>query len=80
MPRNLRRLAGAVLALALNGALAGCGYLLPMDLGMSAAPVPVEAPAVAGWGQTIVVATSPETSDMDGPYLLDSGDRLRIFV
>jgi len=82
MPRKFHRLAGVVLALVLNGALAGCGYLLPVDLGMSAPP-PAEAAAVAGepgWGQAIVVVAGHTEGEMNGPYLLDTGDRLRIFV
>jgi polysaccharide export outer membrane protein len=81
MPRKLARFAGVVLALALSGMLAGCSYLLPMDFG--AAPPPVDgtvAGGAPGWGQTIVVVAGHAEGEMDGPYLLDSGDRLRIFI
>ena len=34
-----------------------------------------------GWGQTtVVVAATEVVEEGDGPYLLDSGDKLRIFV
>ena len=81
MPRKPARFAGVVLALALSGMLAGCSYLSPMDF--SAAPPPVEAAIAAGapgWGQTIVVVAGHAEGEMDEPYRLDSGDRLRIFV
>lgn len=77
MPRNLSSLAGVVLAFALNVALAGCSHLLPMEVGMGGAPAIA---AEAGWGQTIVVVAGHAEGEMDTPYLLDTGDRLRIFV
>ena len=84
MPRKIQSLAGAVLALALNAALGGCSELLPFvpDLGIAPAPVAgVVADAPLGWGQTVVVAVaSTGEGEVDGPYLLDSGDRLRVFV
>jgi polysaccharide export outer membrane protein len=80
MPLEPARFAGVVLALALGGMLAGCSYLSPMDFGASA---PVEGAVTAGapgWGQTIVVVAGHAEGESDGPYLLDSGDRLRIFI
>ena len=80
MSRHPRRLAGAVVALALSAALAGCSGLLsyeqelvPESPGRAIAEVP-------GWGQTLVIATSTGEGEVDGVYLLDAGDRLRIFV
>jgi len=73
MSRLLSRSLGALLAATLCGVLAGCGHVAPMTPDwapeMSAGP---------GW-QTVVVAAHAEVEG-DGPYLLDSGDRLRIFV
>ena len=80
MPRKLGRIAGVVLASALSGALAGCSYLLPTEFGMGGAPPPGEGPGAPGWGQTIVVAAGYAEGETEGPYLLDSGDRLRIFI
>jgi polysaccharide export outer membrane protein len=74
MHRKFRRFAGAVLALIVNAALAGCSELLPFDLGPG---VVAEAP---GWGATVVAVASSGEDEVDGPYLLDAGDRLRIFV
>ena len=42
-----------------------------------------QGPAVAevsGWEQTIVVAAAQVDEEGDGPYRLDSGDKLRVFV
>jgi hypothetical protein len=80
MPRKFGRIAGVVLASALSGALAGCSYLLPTEFGMGGAPPPGEGPGAPGWGQTIVVAAGYAEGETEGPYLLDSGDRLRIFI
>lgn len=82
MPANLSRFAGLVLAQALNGALAGCSYLLPMDTGAGYAPPPAEAAVAAGapgW-ETIIVTAGYAEGETDMPYLLDTGDKLRIFV
>jgi polysaccharide export outer membrane protein len=46
-------------------------------------PVPVTpVSAIRGWGETLVTpAIASETvAERDGPYLLDTGDKLRIFV
>jgi polysaccharide export outer membrane protein len=80
MLRKPGRFAGLVAALALTGMLAGCSYLLPMEFGNGAPPPPGEGAVVAGWGQTIVVAAGYAEGETEGPYLLDSGDRLRIFI
>ncbi|MEL6375399.1 MAG: polysaccharide biosynthesis/export family protein [Pseudomonadota bacterium] len=49
---------------------------------MIEAPLPI--PAAASWGETAVHPVMPKgpraVADIDGPYLLDTGDRLRIFV
>src|SRR5687768_18460789 len=86
---KIKRTAGAVLAAALSAALGGC-ELLPFDLGPPLAIVqgppsgvahgPPPGVAVAGWGQTVVAFGSTGEGEVDGPYLLDAGDRLRIFV
>jgi polysaccharide export outer membrane protein len=47
------------------------GILSPVE------PVVAEAP---GWGRTTVIAAASAEGEIDGPYLLDSGDRLRIFI
>lgn len=80
-----RRFRGALAALVLASALAGCRHLSPWEADASlASPEPagaVFAGAPHGWGQTIVVAAEHVIDeDGDGPYGLDSGDRLRIFV
>ena len=42
---------------------------------------PVVAEAPGGWGPAMVVAAADVVEDDgEGPYLLDSGDQLRIFV
>jgi polysaccharide export outer membrane protein len=78
-----RRFKRAVAALALAGALGGCRHLSPWA-DASLAPVEtgaVSADASRGWGQTIVVAAEHVIEESgEGPYWLDSGDRLRIFV
>jgi polysaccharide export outer membrane protein len=80
MPRKFQRHAGAALALTLSATLGGCSELLPFDLGPGYAPAPYAGVAVPGWGQTVVAVASTGEGEVDGPYLLDSGDRLRIFV
>lgn len=40
-----------------------------------------DTPVPVAWGSTIVTVQGPQAvADEDGPYLLDSGDKLRIFV
>jgi len=73
MSRLLPRYLGALLATALCAVLAGCGHIAPTAPDMSP-----EMTAERGW-ETVVVAAHTE-ADGDGPYLLDSGDRLRIFI
>jgi polysaccharide export outer membrane protein len=80
MPCTLKRLVGGILALALNTALAGCSGLLTYAPEMMPAAPGRAVADVAGWGQTLVIATSTGEGEADGPYFLDSGDRLRIFV
>ena len=80
MPREPTRFAGVVLALALGGMLAGCSYLSPMDFGAGAPVEGAVAAGAPGWGQAIVVVAGHTEGETDGPYLLDSGDRLRIFI
>ena len=70
-----------------NGAVAGFRHRIadvPVQLahGVSSEPGGVveetvyEAPAAIAWDEAVVVASEPA----DGPYLLDTGDRLRVFV
>jgi polysaccharide biosynthesis/export protein len=80
MPREPTRFAGVVLALAFGGMLAGCSYLSPMDFGAGAPVEGAVAAGAPGWGQAIVVVAGHTEGETDGPYLLDSGDRLRIFI
>lgn len=52
---------------------------------MAPAPIPPgDGPALVAWGEPTVVPHAimgPQAvADTDGPYLLDSGDRLRVFV
>jgi polysaccharide export outer membrane protein len=85
MPRLLIRPLGALAALALNAALAGCGHMGPWEAEVVAAQVAPHdvlvdvAPGPRGW-TPVVVAGPQAVADEDGPYLLDSNDRLRIFV
>jgi polysaccharide biosynthesis/export protein len=76
----LRYFLRSAAALALCSALAGCGHILPFETEISAAPAAsyVAAREAPVWGETVVnIVADFET---EGPYLLDSGDRLRIFV
>jgi polysaccharide export outer membrane protein len=68
MASHLLRLAGAVLSLAFCALQGGCGQ--PAQLTGSAEVYT----QVKGW------AAGVSTDEINGPYLLDSGDRLRIFV
>lgn len=74
---------GALIALAIAGALGGCS---PFGLWQpeTALVLPREAVAIVAdaprWGETTVVVGASDGFEEDGPYRLDSGDRLRIFV
>ena len=78
MPPRLPRFAEAVLVLTTCCGLAGCSSLL--SVGPDAPIADVVGQAAPGWGQTVVVAASTGEGEADGPYLLDTGDRLRIFI
>ena len=80
MSANLSRFAGVVLALTLSSMLGGCSYLLPMEYGMGEGPPLAVAAEAPGWGQTVVVVAGHGEGEIDTPYLLDTGDRLRVFV
>ena len=82
MSCTLRRFRAVFVALAVASALAGCRHLSPWDPEIALAPAEaVGAVGHRGWGETIVVAAEHVIDeDGDGPYVLDSGDRLRIFV
>jgi polysaccharide export outer membrane protein len=77
-----QKFAGPLLAVALASALGGCGHFLSWEPEVTFAPA--QAGAVVGeahgWGQTTVVVVADEVGAEDGPYLLDTGDKLRIFV
>jgi len=83
-------LVGPLLAAALSGALGGCGHLPSWEPEVAyAQPSPGAVVAESrGWGQaTVVVAAEipplgpPQMVDAaDGLYLLDTGDKLRIFI
>jgi polysaccharide biosynthesis/export protein len=77
-----RRFKAALVALAVACALPGCRHVSPWEADVSLAPAEVaQAVGLRGWGETIVVAAEHVVDEEgDGPYLLDSGDRLRIFV
>ena len=72
--------------------LSGCssgGRVLDFMPVLASAPPPAHAESVPGWGQTVVMPAGykdhPSAAMLgapasDGPYLLDTGDRLRIFV
>jgi len=83
-----------VLAVAVSAMLAGCSSMRSDDiLGdafLTADPLPPTAgsePVIAAeahqvaWGEPALVPAGPQAvADADGPYLLDTGDRLRIFI
>lgn len=76
----------SLLAAALVSALGGCGHFMSWEPEVTLAP-PAAGAVVAdahGWGMTTVVMAAsgpPQMVDTeDGPYLLDTGDKLRIFV
>ena len=83
-------LVGPLLAAALSGALGGCGHLPSWEPEVAYAQPPPGAIVAEprGWGQATVVMAAempplgpPQMVDAaDGPYLLDTGDKLRIFV
>jgi polysaccharide export outer membrane protein len=80
MSRLSCRFIGVLAAIALGGALAGCQHVLPWEPEASLAP---PGPADAGgWGAAVVmpVAQVVEDGEAEGPYRLDSGDKLRVFV
>jgi polysaccharide export outer membrane protein len=73
---------GPLLAVALSAALGGCGQFLSWEPEVTMAP-PTPAGVVGdvrGWGQTTVVVAAEVVDQADGPYLLDTGDKLRIFI
>jgi polysaccharide export outer membrane protein len=79
--------AAAAASLMLGGCASGFGPQLRSDAGGPAVdgyPVPLTTASAgpAVWGPpTIIPAVMSETAaDHDGPYRLDSGDRLRVFV
>jgi polysaccharide export outer membrane protein len=71
-------------ALALGVGFAGCRHVSPWEPELSAAPLGPSAEVVAdargGWGSAMVVPVAQVVEEGEGPYLLDSGDKLRIFV
>ena len=79
MLSSRRRLSVALALAALASALAGCRYTAPWlpEIALKSPP-----PAVAGWETTVVVAVGPVVDEeaIRGPYWLDSGDKVRIFV
>jgi polysaccharide biosynthesis/export protein len=80
MSCNPRRLKGALAALALASVVAGCRHLPPLEAGLHR-PDAHGAADASRWGHTMVVAAGHVIEeDGSGPYWLDSGDRLRIFV
>ncbi|HZT49217.1 MAG TPA: polysaccharide biosynthesis/export family protein [Hyphomicrobiaceae bacterium] len=80
MSRSSRRFVGAVAALAIGSALAGCRHASPWDTELAIAPPDALPAAMPAWGPPLVVAAAEVVEEGDGPYLLDSGDKLRIFV
>ena len=81
---------GPLLAMALGSALGGCGHFLSWEPEVAFAQPPAGAVVAEaqGWGQTTVVVAAqmpplgpPQMVDAaEGPYLLDTGDKLRIFI
>jgi polysaccharide biosynthesis/export protein len=84
MSRLPSRFMLALAALAFSGVLAGCRHISPWEPEVSLAPPgppgEVVADAHGGWGPAMVVPVVQVVEDGEGPYLLDSGDKLRIFV
>jgi polysaccharide biosynthesis/export protein len=89
MQCSFHSLVGPLLAVALGGTLGGCGHLPSWEPEVVyAQPQPGAAVGPAhGWEATVLVAGqmaplgAPQMVDAaDGPYLLDTGDKLRIFV
>ena len=78
MSCTLRRFRAVFVALAVASALTGCRHLSPWDPEIALAPAEaVGAVGHRGWGETIVVAAEHVIDeDGDGPYVLDSGDRV----
>jgi polysaccharide export outer membrane protein len=86
-----QKLAGLLLAAVLASTLGGCSFLPFLESEPVVVPTPagpVVGEARGGWGQTTVTFAAeapplgpPQMVDpADGPYLLDTGDKLRIFV
>jgi polysaccharide biosynthesis/export protein len=79
-----QKFAGSILAAALVGALGGCGHFPSWEPEAIFAPAAPAVAEVQGWEQRTVVVAEPGPPQMvdseDGPYLLDTGDKLRIFV
>lgn len=85
MKRASARLATA-LAVAMLGGCAGGPHARAPGIAFSADVVePTTRIEEGGWGEPVVVPASFKDApyaiaDADGPYLLDTGDRLRVFV
>jgi polysaccharide biosynthesis/export protein len=82
MQCSFHKLVGPLLAVALG---AGCGPLLPWEgeVGLAAPPIGAAQGDAHGWGQTAVFVTPQAAGVADAeetPYLLDTGDKLRVFV
>jgi polysaccharide export outer membrane protein len=74
-----------LVVLAAIAMLAGCGHINPLvedtlAPSYATAGAPAHVSSTAQWGETIVIPASETIEDGYGPYLLDSGDKLRIFV
>jgi polysaccharide export outer membrane protein len=89
----LSRLVPFTVCLAMGALLAACGHHNDRWGGQTAvyvgadAPPPVEhedGPALHAWSAPTVIPVALQgpqaVADTDGPYLLDTGDRLRVFV
>jgi len=87
MQCSFHKFAGPLLAAVLGSALSGCGHFMSWEPEVTfASPAPA-GPVLAdahGWGQAMVVVAAPGMPQPveagDGPYLLDTGDKLRIFI
>jgi polysaccharide biosynthesis/export protein len=73
-----RRIA-ALLVLVLTSALAACGHIAPFDDEVYPAAMAAGRPP-AGWGDVVVTPAADVTIEGEDAYLLDAGDKLRIFV